>query len=458
LQVGFVVKAAGVLALAAFAVAVIYGARLALTDDPSLAELIPLDYPDLGNRYPKEFRPVQARTFPVQGYRGPDDTHLEDALPTPRSTGEPSSEGRWTLLAVGDLMAHEGIQLTAYQHRNDPGETAGGYDFVFRQLHPLIAGADLAVGNLETPVAASAAKSGFPRFNADPAYVTALKNLGFDVLLTANNHILDQDVQGMQETLREIKKQGLMYSGSSGASSDEEPTRIVELGSQNRLKVGILNYTLHLNGGILDFIKYALLKPQLNISCSGKLRTLVQVSRSHFCLTSQRAFLDAVRNEVDDLGEQGAEYIVMFIHWGLEYHQSPTKAQRQLAAELALHGVDALIGSHPHFIQPHELIYTRDGVVVPRSTPDAREHYVAYSLGNFASHQGGGSKFGEVLELELARVDHRTFLRGVTSHVVKTVPRAEEIVQDGHSRLNISYHLEMSSKEEFRTYIRGGNR
>jgi hypothetical protein len=221
-----------ILSLALAVLVIILPAFGTLLSDFLTEDSASLGYHDLDGRYPAEYSRPPGRAFSVRGKADPADPPWRLPPGPPAFAPEPRRGGGWTLVAAGDLMAHEELQLTAYLHKDDPGETANGYDWIFRKVAGLVADADLAVGNLETLVSPSAPRSGFPRFNVDPSYLVALKNLGFDLLLLANNHMLDKGVSGLLETQNEITKSGLMHTGAQKRQNPEQEFEIVEVGKR----------------------------------------------------------------------------------------------------------------------------------------------------------------------------------------------------------------------------------
>lgn len=366
-------------------------------------------------RYPVMISTGGKRGIPRTGFTGSGDLP-KDFFATPYAIAPASPlPEQWKIVAVGDIMAHEPLQLTAYLHRHDPGETSAGYDWIVRGAKSAIATADLAIGNLETPISPSVPRSGFPRFNADPSYLAALRKIGFDLLFTANNHMLDHGLRGIDETRSELESNGFLHlgTGPAGASGPEHLT--TEIGTDSKLTVGFLNYSLGLNVISRFLPEYLLEGGNTNLALlDGQdrpkpriLRSLARLGLTDDIYTDRSVFLDAARRNIKAARDDGAEVVIVFLHWGPDYRIQPSKAARQLALDLFLADADIVIGAGPHVIQPIERIYTKDGQEAPGDTPGdtpgAREHFVAYSLGNFVSAQRGLSRFGLALEMTLGR-------------------------------------------------------
>ena len=139
-----------------------------------------------------------------------------------------------TLVAVGDILPHQDVQLAAAQ---DPG----GFPALWPDLIPVFQGADLAFGNLESPIAPASGRPPVPfQFNAPGTLPAALRASGFSVLSTANNHAFDQGGQGVRETLQRLSAEGLVAIGSGEDRLRTELPRILE---RRGLRVAFLGFT-----------------------------------------------------------------------------------------------------------------------------------------------------------------------------------------------------------------------
>lgn len=271
------------------------------------------------------------------------------------------------LIAVGDILMHQDVKAAASQ---DPG----GFPALWADLVPLFQGADLAFGNLETPVAPTTGRPGVPfQFNAPESLPPALRASGFTVLSTANNHAYDQGVKGVRETLDRLKEARLVAIGSGADRAQAEAVQIVE---RQGVRVAFLGFTDLFN---LDLNRRA---------TEPWVRPL-----------DLEPALDAVRE-----ARNQADLVMVSVHWGNEYQHQPTKRQRDIAQALAAAGCDVILGHHPHVLQPVELLEA-----------GGRKVLVAYSLGNFISNQdrmyradlfpvaGGDNRDGAALQLQFER-------------------------------------------------------
>lgn len=249
--------------------------------------------------------------------------------------------GRAEILFAGDAMQHK-AQVEA-------ARTSGGeyeYDSCFTELDSLIKAADYAVVNLETPLAGPP-YNGYPNFSAPDSYALALKESGFDLFLTSNNHTLDCNDRGLISTIETLDSFGIPHTGTFRDPADRD-TLAPFITTVNGFKIGFLNYTYGTNG----------IEPTGNVVVD----------------TINRKQISA---DIRAAREKGAEIVCVAMHWGDEYILLPNAEQKSLAKFLKEEGADIIFGGHPHVIQPMELQYD-----------SLAEKNIAlfYSLGNYISN------------------------------------------------------------------------
>ena len=263
---------------------------------------------------------------------------VEQPAPSPIAPPEPVVEHRATLLLAGDLMVHT-PQLTA-------ARTVDGYDFTpsFALIKPLVEEADLALVNLETTLAEKGAYTGYPLFRSPASVADAMREAGFDVALLANNHCMDYGVRGARETQAALNRVGIRHTGVFLSHADHQAAPHLYY-NLNGLSLVILNYTYGTNGMPVP--------------------APVEVNR-----------IDTVRMKADlkRAREWMPDCLAVALHWGIEYERKPNREQRRLAEFLQREGVQLIIGSHPHVVQP----------IVQDSL---RCTLTIYSLGNLLSNQ-----------------------------------------------------------------------
>ncbi|NLX90283.1 MAG: CapA family protein [Firmicutes bacterium] len=277
-----------------------------------------------------------------------------------------------TVAAVGDIMVHRTQYVRAYNPQT------GHYDFrpSFEAIASYLQEADLVVGNLETTFGGEMRGfSAYPRFNSPDGIALALQEAGFDLLCTANNHCLDTGEKGLYRTIEVIEETGMKHFGTARNREERDSPLIVEV---NGIKLFFLAYTYGTNGLPIpkgkEYIVNLLVEEQMIADLAGARR-------------------------------QGADLVILYLHWGEEYCSEPSEGQKRLARVAAQAGADIILGSHPHIIQPMEYI------TVPGEQGVEKRVFVAYSMGNFLSnqHRVEGSistdevEFGKILYLHLEK-------------------------------------------------------
>ncbi len=244
------------------------------------------------------------------------------------------------LLFVGDLMQHQG-QINA-------ARTSTGYDYstCFTYVKEEIKKADLSIANLEVTLGGKPYK-GYPAFSAPDEFLTAIHDAGFNVLVTANNHSLDRGKSGLERTIQLIDSLKVPHAGTY-INADEREKKYPLLLEKNGFRIALLNYTYGTNGipvtppNIVNYIDTAI-----------------------------------IAKDIEESKAMKPDAIIACMHWGIEYQSLPDKEQKFLANWLIEKGVNHIIGSHPHVVQPIE-------VRTDSLTND--KHLVVYSLGNYISN------------------------------------------------------------------------
>ena len=283
------------------------------------------------------------------------------------------------LVFVGDAMQHQ-AQLDAARKGKDYDYT--GY---FDDIKPFVSVADYAVVNLETPVS-TPPYSGYPCFNAPPAFLDALADAGFDLFLTANNHTLDRGARGLRKTIEELDVRRLAHTGTF-ANDSARAESVPMIVNVNDFKIGFLNYTYGTNG----------ISPRDGV-------VVDYIDRP------------AIRRDVENSRKAGAELICVCVHWGDEYKLLPNASQRYLADFLEAIGVDMIIGGHPHVIQPMELR--------PNKYYPDKNILLVYSLGNFVSNmKTADTRGGALAHVKLFRGDDKKpMVQSAVYRLMFTIP------------------------------------
>lgn len=252
---------------------------------------------------------------------------------------------RAQLLFAGDAMQHQ-AQLDRASELG--GGTRWNYDSCFSLIAPEVTRADYAVVNLEVPLAGpEAGYSGYPCFSAPDSFAEALRDAGFDLFLTANNHTLDRRDKGLRRTLSALDSLRVDHIGTY-TDRLQRDSLVPFIKDIKGIRFGFLNYTYGTNGiEARDGAEVALIDR------------------------------DRIAAEMRKTREAGAEILIVTMHWGIEYVLSENREQRSLAQFLVDNGADIIIGGHPHVIQPMKVV---------RNEKENKDVLVVYSLGNFISN------------------------------------------------------------------------
>ena len=255
----------------------------------------------------------------------------------------------FTVIMVGDILLHDGIEKCAKQED-------GSYDFtaIFAHTKDAIEDADLAIVNEEVIIGGEELRvTGYPSFNAPYEIADELAETGFDVICHATNHALDRGKSGIENCLSywdenhpDIKTVGIYTN-----EKDSEDICIFE---NDGYKIAVLNYTYGTNG----------------IPLPKNMPYAVNL------LDEKKVISDLAK------AEKEADITIVCPHWGTEYDHGISAYQKKWAKIFAENGADIIIGTHPHVIEPVETIEGRDGRAVP----------VYYSIGNFINWTSGRGK------------------------------------------------------------------
>lgn len=286
-------------------------------------------------------------------------TGVQTETPPPAKAEEPAAPETppeptvATLAVCGDAMSHMPITNDAWN-----GER---YDYarIMAAARPYVEAADYAVVNLETTLAGGPPYSGYPAFNSPDDMAADLRNLGFDLCLTANNHSLDRGFSGLSRTLDVLDEAGLAHVGTS--RTREEHDHNIAVADVGGISVAFLGYTYGTNG----------------IPVPKKHPYAINVFNTDYLTTLSKPDWDRLAADLEAARALETDLIAVMVHWGLEYKTTQNQHQEKLADFLFENGADILLGGHSHVPQPMEV----------RTLPDGRRGFVCYSLGNFISSQ-----------------------------------------------------------------------
>lgn len=245
-----------------------------------------------------------------------------------------------TIGAVGDLLMKKEMIASAARE--------GGFDSIFTKVKPYLRSNDLTIGNLETTFSGSKFREvpGRLLFSAPDKFAATLRNLGFDVLSTANNHCMDGKLSGLRRTLDVLDRHGLKHTGTYRSAQEARKKLIVNVRGIN---IGILSYTKGSNGIPVQ-------EPSL-VNRIDRYKIVADVR--------------SLKSKTD--------FIIACLHFGKEFSTSPDRSQVRLMQLLFKNGVNVVLGTHPHVLH---LVRTYKVTDIDGHT---RTRVAASSLGNFVS-------------------------------------------------------------------------
>ena len=285
---------------------------------------------------------------------------------TPRPAAAPEREVVITMSAVGDVM------FGRYNRDQPPKYKPFGLDDPFRHVKHLFKGRDIVTCNLETPIAPKLYVTPYNglTMRAEPKAAEVLRDAGFTMAITANNHAFDQGDQGIRDTIQHLFAAGM---GSAGTGLTEEGAFEPWIFSKRGVKVGLLAATLLRN-----------FPPKQRIG----FHAYVEYGKARAELTPRVRKLKA---QVD--------FVVVSLHLGVEYHQLVSGFERKLMAELEAAGADVILGHHPHVLRP--FVRTKGQTIF-------------YSLGNFLFDYGfDNTKYMGIAEVTFAKRGRQREVRSV---------------------------------------------
>ena len=263
-----------------------------------------------------------------------------------------------SVLFIGDVMQHGPQIRSAYNASTKIYE----YDSCYKYLKSEMSDADITIANMEFPLGGKP-YVGYPMFSAPDEAALALKRNGVDILVTANNHTCDRGKKGTIRTLDVLDSLGIGHTGSFRNMAEKEllyPMLIEKKG----IRLALLNYTYGTNGIAVE------------------VPTIVNLLKK-----------ESVLADIEKVRSMQVDKVIAFVHWGSEYQHIPNDYQKFYEKLFFDNGVDIVIGSHPHVLQPMRL-----------ETVDSTDRLVAYSLGNFVSNQRTAPRDGgAMLKLNLAK-------------------------------------------------------
>ena len=318
---------------------------------------------------------IQAIGIPEQRLTAESTKPTKTMQESSSSTETKSEVKNITVTSWCDMLYHTPVYLSAYDGKR--------YDFDndFEQVKPLIASADLALGDFEGTINPNKPLGGFPLFNAPIDAVASIKDAGFDVIDLAHNHILDTGIEGIKTTAAAFHDQDL---ATIGVTVDNSGILVKEV---NGIKVALLAYAYGFNG----------LEESL--------------TQAEYDTYLKDLSLDKVEAEIKE-AESLADITIVMPQSGVEYSLEPTEEQQTVYRKMIDFGADIIFGGHPHVAEPTEII-----------EKDGEKKFIIYSMGNLLSNQryetvnnNYWTERGVIPEVEISKEGQRTYLSQIALH------------------------------------------
>lgn len=261
-----------------------------------------------------------------------------------------------SLIAVGDYLIHSSVYKDANRLAN-----GDGYDFkpMISYIKEIVSNYDIAYYNQETILGGSElGLSDYPTFNSPYEAGDAMLDAGFNLVSLATNHTMDSGKKAVENSCKYWQsKENVLTAGSYCSEEERNKINIKEI---NNIKYTMLNYTYGTNG-----------MPVANDYLVNVWPTDIDNINNPEKDTKYQAYKKQVKEDIDKVKDK-VDFLIVAMHWGVEYTHEPTAYEKDMAAYLASLGVNLIIGTHPHVIQP--VTWIDDTLVI-------------YSLGNFISAQ-----------------------------------------------------------------------
>ncbi|MCX7744920.1 MAG: CapA family protein [Flavobacteriales bacterium] len=281
-----------------------------------------------------------------------------------------------SMAVTGDIMGHLPLIQSMYQ----PEKKMYDYTPAFQYVAPFFLSCDVVIGNLEVTLAGPP-YTGYPMFSSPDDLIPALQKSGYNFLITANNHSYDKGKAGLIRTLHVLDSLKMRHTGTFRDTIERDKTYPYLWEVKQGFRMAILNYTYGTNGltvyapNVVNLIDTAI-----------------------------------IRNDLLKAKKSKPDFILVTFHWGIEYQRNESIEQQRIAQFCADHGADAIVGAHPHVVQPMAWLSPTDDSL--KKVP------VFYSLGNFLSNQRDTYRDGGIIgQIIVVKKQNKTYI-----HQVKYIP------------------------------------
>lgn len=251
-----------------------------------------------------------------------------------------------TVSAVGDIMVHDAQLNSMFSNESNDYNFAPAFDAV----RDILSDSDITIGNLYGMLAGSEnIHSGYPSFNTPDNMATALKDSGFDVIVSANATAMNFGLEGITRHAETMDAAGLETVGINSEPTGSKATYI----EVNDILVAFVAYSENVDGYNNQDMSFEEISSRVGVMNET-----------------------TINEDLAEVRERNPDFIFAYMNWGEEFQYEPTEMQQLYTDLLAENGVDVIVGAYPHNIQQTRYLSSGDD-----------ETFVAYSLGNFFSNQ-----------------------------------------------------------------------
>lgn len=243
-------------------------------------------------------------------------------------------------------------------------DSSGNYDFssVYKYITPYYSRPDFMTCEFEGALAGEeSGYSGYPSFKSPDIIIENIRDSGVDLQFLATNHIYDGWTDGFRRTMDVYEDKKIAYTGIRKTEQDKQ----YYIADVDGVKIGFINYVYETDGSGTNLNGLQLEPKDWNLVNS-------------FDYRDTDPFYLEMQENIDHMKQEGAQFIIAQLHWGIEYQLTENDDQRKIAQKLADMGVDAIIGGHPHCEQPVDVF-----------TSSSKDHtmFCIFSEGNALSNQ-----------------------------------------------------------------------
>lgn len=287
------------------------------------------------------------------------------------------------LVAAGDVNITDDTVASGTEEQD--------YSRTFLDIAHLLAGGDITVVNLEGNLCG--APYGSNSRSAPQSFVQALGNAGVDLVQLANSYAINQGISGLQTTIAGVKEAGMEPLGVYEDARAYKAGKGYTIREVEGVKIAFVAFTKGMDGMTL---------PQGSENC-------VNVLYKDYDSTYQEVDTKAIHTVLDAVDAEKPDLTVAMLHWGSEYNDTISKSQKRIVSLLQERGVDAIIGTHPHYVQQMDY------------DPETGS-FVAYSLGDLLSDgDRSGTEYSVILDLEITKRGGNTKITGYSYTPIFTV-------------------------------------